>query len=201
MFTFLIALALAEVPETVRPIAATTDAEVQYREWSAREGRRDDLVCAPIVETVVACFTVTGGGKKRWVGANDLLRWDVSRDEFLETMRGRAGEALAVSPQSPEPGLSYWVGSGERWEMAGLLRPDALVRGTVESGAIRVAVPLETTLIAWRPGSEERDQILAVGAAEMSRTQEGSVSPLVLAWDGRWTVFGQAVAGDEAEPR
>lgn len=201
MFSLFIAVALAEVPDTVRPIAATADALEQYREWSAREGRKDELVCTPIVDAIVVCFTVTGGGKLRWVGENDLARWDVSRAAFDKTMGHRAGVALSLESQSPEAGLSYWVGAGDRWEVAGLLRPDALVARTVESGEVRVAVPLERTLIVWRPGSKERDRILAIGAAEMAKTQEAPVSPLVLRWDGRWTVFGQAVEGDEAEPR
>ncbi|TNE92888.1 MAG: hypothetical protein EP330_00475 [Deltaproteobacteria bacterium] len=201
MLILLTLAALAEIPDSVRPIAATPEALVQFKEWSAREGHPDQLVCAPVVEEVLACFTVVAGGKKHWVGARDLEAWGVDRDVFVSTMRTRAGEALAVERTRLDEGVGYWVGAGDRWEMAGLLRPDQLVVRTVGAGKVFVGAPLEGTLLAWAPGDDELDHIMAVGVAEMTRKQVGAVSPVVLAWDGHWAVYGQAVAGDPPAPR
>lgn len=206
MLALLALTALAAVPDSVRPIAAPRHAPEEFARWTSDKGAPDALVCEELVEEVLLCFTVVEGSKIRWVGRGDLASWGVDQPQFLERLRTRAAAHVAVELQT-QPDLSYWVNaSPERWSLAGLLRPDLLAAATTK-GDFHAAVPLENTLLVWAPGDDELDQIMAVGAAEMTRKENGAVSSVVLGWDGeRWSVYGQAIAGEppkspEAPPR
>lgn len=186
-------VALAEVPTTVRPIAAPQDAPQQYADWARSAGKGGALVCEALVEEVLLCFQVDDAGKRRWVSTDQLAGWEVDQAGFMAVMRERAGEQVKVEKQAMDA-HTYWVGDAEAgWEMAGLLRPDRLAEVT-SGGLLHVVAPLERTLIAWTPGSAVFDQIMAVGALEMTQTQNGAVSPAVLSYrDEKWSVFGVAV--------
>lgn len=194
MFLLLALCAFAEIPESVRPIAAQPDAPQQFADWTATEGKRSaTLVCDPLVKEVLVCFQVDRDGRRGWVSSEHLKRWKVDQAGFLASMRERAATKVEVEKHSVDA-LEYWTTtSDERWALAGLLRPDVLAK-RVPDAELRVVVPLEQTVIAWASGSAELDQIMAVGALEMTETQEGAVSPVVMTIrDGRWSVFGLAV--------
>ena len=196
---FLSWLALAEVPESVRPIAAPSYAADDYGHWAASR-RKDELLCDKVVADILVCFQVDQQERRRWVGTADLGDWKVTRAEFLATMRRRAEAAVTVVKQESD-GVAYWIHEGEtRWSAGTLLRPD-LVSKALDRSAFHLVVPLEHTVLFWPEGGTEQDQIMGVGAVEMTERQAGAVSGTILRWSqGGFSIYAQAVAEEPRAP-
>ncbi len=183
----------------VLPALAPSDAPTQYASWLAETGRpRAELACDPLwKDAALLCFKVQIGNKRRWVTRADLAKWKWD----LPELRRRVTEAARQHDTSlPNPaavpgldGATYWIASGgDGWATAALLDPVALAE-RLGGGPFLVAVPLETVLIAWKPGNADLDRVIAVGVREMYDGQEGPVSAVIHLWDGeRFTAFGEA---------
>ncbi|MEQ1502962.1 MAG: hypothetical protein ABMB14_12065, partial [Myxococcota bacterium] len=130
------------------------------------------------------------------VGAADLRAWTVSAGDLRATVATRSDAAVAGAELVPIAGMnaSYLrLVDADGWAAAGALRPE-LVAARLGGGAIRVAVPAQSVLVAWRVGDPAIDTVMAVGVRELFEQQPGPVSPKIHTWDaGRWTPFGEAV--------
>ena len=82
---------------------------------------------------------------------------------------------------------------GDGWAAAGALRPDLLAE-KVGGLPLRMAMPAEGVLLAWKGGEAEVDRVMAVGVKEMYDQLPGAVSPRIVTWDGaKLAPYGQAV--------
>ena len=182
----------------LRPVAADTDAPVRFAAWRASSGLSPEtLACEPTLpKAVLLCFRVWEKGSRRWVTVQDLQRWGTDLPKVRAALADQARAKIAAAPLVPVDGAaqSYLrLVDGDGWAAAALLVPDA-VAARLGGAPVRVSIPAEGVLLAWKAAGPELDRILAVGARELYDTQSGSVSPSIFTWDGRvWMTFGEAV--------
>lgn len=188
----------AAAPDGLRPVMATPDTPERYRTWRLVERMaEDDLACDPIWPgTALLCFRIWENGARRWVGTSDLRKWSTNPAALAEQVRARAAQKLAAAELVPIEGMdaSYLrLVDGDGWAASGVLRPDVLAE-RLGGLPIRVAVPADSVLVAWRSQGREIDQVMAVGVRELYDQQKGGVSPQIRQWDGEaWLPFGEAL--------
>lgn len=194
----LLGIAWAQVPAGLRPVAASVDAPGRYQAWRTAQGLPPaQLHCEPLwPEVSLLCFRVWEDGRRRWVEQADLGRWGVS----AEALRAAVEQASAAPIEGAQPvsieGMSeryLQLVDGDGWAVAGLLRPELLAQ-RLGGGPLRVAMPSQGVLVAWRPAGLEVDKVMAVGVQELYASQPDALSPRVFLWSGTaWRPFGQAV--------
>jgi hypothetical protein len=202
MLTLLAAVALAAVPAGVTPFLAPPEAPDQWLEYRASAKlSADPLACDTLWTEALVCFKITEGKKRRWVTAADLTAWGVDVDGLRAEMASRGRKFLETQPKPTPidgvPGATMWVAAeGDGWSAAGILAPDA-VASRLGSATFLVVTPTPDVVIAWLPGSNDADTIVAVGAKEMYDARDDGVTPVVHLWNGtRWSTFAQAVPKD-----
>jgi hypothetical protein len=202
-FAWLVGSALAAEPvpanlANLRPVAADTDAPLRFAAWRASRGLPPEtLACEPTVpKAALLCFRVWEKGSRRWVTTADLQRWSTDLPQLRAALSAEARAKVAAASLVPVEGaLQTYLRlvDGDGWAAAGLLVPDA-VATRLGGAPVRISVPAEGILLAWKPAGPDLDRILAVGARELYDTQQGSVSPAIFTWDGRtWAPFGEAI--------
>lgn len=183
--------------EDLRPVLAPIDAPEGYARWRQDRGLAPDpLACAPAWPgTALLCFRVWEGSRRRWVTQGDLAAWGVPVEGLVTTVaeasRAVIGRAEVVPVEGMEARYLRLV-DGDGWAAVGFLHPE-LVAERLGGLPIRLAVPSEGVLVAWRPGGLALDKVLAVGVRELYDAQPGGVTPKILQWDGStWLPFGEA---------
>lgn len=188
----------AAAPEGLRPVMATPDTPERYRMWRLVEQLpEDDLACEPIwPDTALLCFRLWENGKRRWVGESDLRAWRTNVAALEAQVAAHAGPKLQAAELVPIEGMNTTylrLVDGDGWAAAGLLHPELLAE-RLGGLPIRVAVPNDTVLVAWKAQGKDVDQVMAVGVRELYDQQSGGVSPQIRQWDGEsWLPFGQAL--------
>lgn len=192
---------MTPAPADLRAVVVSVDTPERFAAWRAMEGLPpESLACVPGVAGVnLVCLRVWEHATRRWVLASDLRTWSTDPITVLHQVAEQAPAALQRAELVPIEG------TGERylrlvdpdWAVAGFLRPD-LLTARLGGGAIRVAVPEDRVLLAWKvtdpAGASELDRMMAVGVHEWWSRGASPVSPRVFTWSGtEWTTFGQAV--------
>jgi hypothetical protein len=197
--------ALAAPPDGLRPVVGSADVGERFVRWLGEQGLAPEhLVCEPVwPEVAQLCFRVWDQGKRRWVVGRDLATWGVDEPGLRAAVTPLAEAHLSAAELVPIGGTaaSYLrLVDGDGWAAAGLLRPDLLVQ-KLGGGPIRVAVPAESVLVAWKAQGEDVDRIMAVGVRELFDTTKNPVSPKVETWDGlKWEPFGEARPTEPPKP-
>lgn len=189
--------AAAGAPEGLRPVAASPDTPQRYAAWRAAEGKAPEaLACEVLWPEALVCLRVWEDGKRRWASSADLARWGVDLPAARQALAEAAARHVRSAPFVPIDGMEaryLRIADGDGWAAAGLLRPDLLAE-RLGGLPLRVAIPADSVLVAWRDQGPEVDKVMAVGVRELFERQPGPVTPKVYQWDGtRWTPFGQAV--------
>lgn len=191
-------LAAAEVPEGVRPVATDPGAPDRYLQHLRGSGQPEAaLACDPLLPgTVLLCFRVWEDGKRRWVDAADLPKWDVTTGALRAHVTAAAEAQLEAAEWVPvaEMEARYLRHvDGDGWAVSGLLAPHALAT-RLGAESLRAAIPAQGVLLAWAPGSTDLEKVMAVGAREVFDGQSDRITPKVYQWDGTaWLPFGEAV--------
>lgn len=185
--------ALGAIPEGVRPAAAPVDAPTQY---ATEHPDGPGLACAPLLEAHAAlCFRVWTKEKRRWVTQEDIVRWGTTVDGLVAHVTTASKGVLANEPHVErvvDMDAEYGVlRDGDGFAVAPFLHgPQLAVRFGPD---VRAVIPRTGVMLAWKAGSPELDQVMAVAAREMYDTASDSVTPMVHMWrDGRFIPFGQA---------
>jgi len=186
------------LPKGLRPVVADTGAPGRFAAWRQEKGLpAAELACEPALPgAVLLCFRVWEGDLRRWVTRDDLARWGATTGDVRDALLPEARRRIASAEEVPIEGTtsSYLrLADGDGWAASAVLAPVALATRLGEM-SVRIALPAEGVLLAWRTGDAERDRIMAVGARETYDAQPGSVSPAMFTWDGHvWTKFGEAL--------
>lgn len=198
MIWWLVAAALAGVPDGVRPVVAPLDAEARYRAWLGRsDGPAASLACEPLWEGAsLLCFRVWEGSRRRWVTQADLAAWRTTTSELRAAVQSAAPEHVELERRPIVDMEAHWwlIRSGDGWAAAGVLAPERVAE-RLGGGALRAAVPAEGVFVVWRAGDREVDHVMAVAVRELfDQAEPVGVSPLVHTWDGvAWTPWARAV--------
>ena len=172
--------------------------KLQLRATSAP---RDGYACSPVADGLAVCYLCDD----RPIATAQLSRagYDLARLEA----EARTQAAAALGPARPVridiedmPGSHYWVSAdGDGLDVAALLLPARLQ--TLLGPAPVVAVPGEGTLLAWIPGDNDTDTVIAVGVRRMHDQARRPVSPRVYQYrDGAWQVWGEVAAPPDPAP-
>lgn len=192
---------MTPAPADLRPVAVSVDTPERFAAWRALEGLPpDQLACVPgIAGTNLVCLRVWERATRRWVLTSDLAAWGTTAEALLRTVADQGPQGLARAELVPVEGSTdtYLRLVDPDWAAVAFLRPD-LVVARLGGGAVRVAVPEDRVLLAWRadpPGEvSELDRVMAVGVHEWFTAGASPVSPWVFTWDGQtWTPFVRAV--------
>lgn len=181
----------------LRPVATAAGVQERYTRWRELEGLPPErLVCQVAwAEVVDLCFRVWEQGKRRWVVVGDLAAWGADAAGLRATLAEPAAERVRAAELAPIEGMStsyLRLVDGDGWAAAGLLRPE-LVAERLGGGPVRVALPAESVLVAWKVQGDEVDKVMAVGVRELYEGTPGAVSPKIVTWDaGKWIPFGEA---------
>jgi len=192
----LLSLALAAIPEGLRPAAAPFDAPARYQ---AEFPGKSPLACAPLLpKQALLCFRVWEGGRRRWVTERDLARWRTDLDGLVAGVKSGAEEVLKTEPGRVSvvdfDGHYFELRDGDGWAAAPLLRPD-LLASKLGQGSFRVAIPRAGVFLAWPTGSADLDKIMAVAVRELYESGQDAVTPMVFRAEGEgFVAFGQAKA-------
>lgn len=198
MFWILTALAGPDLRLAPAPI----DAIQRHQEAHPEAGV---LACAPVLTETALCLRVWEGKRRRWVTVDDVKAWNTSIPALQASLRAPALQALASEPHRVQvKGMKhhYWILlDSDGWAAAPLLHPDRLFErmGVPTSTQIRIATPTSSVFLAWEPGSDELDQVMAVAVHEIYEPADDAISDLVYRWDGEhWKSWARARAtGDE----
>jgi hypothetical protein len=197
MFWWLLAWAAPDV-SALRPVVASVSAPQRHQAWQMAEGMpTDPLVCDPLWQDIaLLCFRTWEGGKRRWVTASDAASWKTDAKAMRALLALQAAAHVQRAEMVPVSGMSasyLRLVDGDGWAAALALRPDLLAE-RLGGAPVRVAMPAEGVLVAWKVGTPELDQVMAVGVREMYEQMKGAVSPRVVTWDGaKFVPFGQAI--------
>ena len=191
-----LSVAQAAPPVHVQATLAPLDAPEQFMQWVGNQAAPGpDLACQVHWPGVaLLCFRVTEGERRRWVTTQDLKHWGVSLQELIATVSASLPPQCPGSMSSVE-GMKemYWRAEpGEHWACA-LLAPQRLAE-RLGTKTVLVAVPAQGVLLAWSPGSDEMNTVMAVGVREMFDALDGPVSPWIMRFTGTtWVALGEAV--------
>jgi hypothetical protein len=186
------------------------DAPTQYNAWLASKGTtstEQGLACQVLwPEVARLCFRVWEEDRRRWVTTADLSAWStdtaVLRTLVTEAAAKRLGALQEMVPIVGMKDARYLrLRDGDGWAAAGVLLPQTLE--ALVGRPLRIAVPSEGVLVAWKGGNPAIDQVMAVGTREIfDAAEEPSVSPMAHGWEeGRFKPFGEAKPqSDEPEP-
>ena len=154
-----------------------------------------EVVWPRFLDVCVQLRTERGWG---WATVRDLERWSIGKKELIHALRDREAHVL-----KGEPHRASVVDSDQSYSIllddSGLavipvLFPKKLVE-MVGGKNVRVAIPRSNTLLAWRSGSTDLDQIMAVAVREMYETSTRAITPMIHVWTGeKMEAFGQAKA-------
>jgi hypothetical protein len=182
----------------LRPVVASVSAPQRHQAWQTAEGLpADPIVCDPLWQDIaLLCFRTWEEGKRRWVTASDAASWKTDAKALRALLQEQAPAHAQAAEMVPVQGMnaSYLrLVDGDGWAAALALRPELLAE-RLGGLPVRVAMPAEGVLVAWKVGAPELDQVMAVGVREMYEQMSGAVSPRVVTWDGKkYTPFGQAI--------
>ncbi len=190
-------MALAGVPDGIRPVVAPIDVPEQYKAFLEKSGKESDpLACEPLwAERAVLCFRVWEKKKRRWVTEADLAAWSVTTTDLHTAVATAAAGILdeKVEKVQVEGTTDSYLrlSDGDGWAAALVLAPKWVEKKL--GVPFLAAVPSEGVSVAWSHGKPELDHIMAVGVTELYEEQEGGVSAHVHSWDGqKWRPFGVA---------
>ena len=181
-------------------MAEPSDVEALYREWARGEGRTGaerELVCEAWAEGVDLCFTWVSEGRRKRVTRADLARWGADAETVRAAVHARTSSAVGAEQFTVHEveGVTgrYWTRTeADGLDAAALLHPERLEAAL--GGRPVVAVPSDRALVAWLPGEDELDRIVAIGVRRMMEASDHPVSARVYRWDGTaWQVWGEAV--------
>ena len=198
----LAATASAAAP-TVVPLLAPADAQAQYAAFLSSSGAPEDgLACETVwPKAMLLCFQLTANNETRWVTQSDLRAWDVGVSGLAAQVAERGKGETVSGTTLPVDGMpqTYEVYSGP-WAAMAILEPER-VAAKIGSPFL-AAVPVNGTVLAWRPGSKEFNQIIAVGVREMFESQDGPVTSVIFQWTGeRWAPFAEALPRPQLPPQ
>jgi hypothetical protein len=200
-----LALASAAAPSGLRPVVAAPDAPQRYAAWRMTEGLEPErLACDVVWPEALLCLRVWEDGGRRWASTRDLERWGIGLPAARASLAEAARTHVESAPLVPIEGMAakyLRLADGDGWAAAGLLRPDLLAE-RLGGLPLRVAIPSQGVMVAWRAQGPEVDKVMAVGVRELFEQQPQPVTPKVYQWDGaRWAPFGEAVPdGGGAKP-
>ncbi|MCB9678396.1 MAG: hypothetical protein H6737_25055 [Alphaproteobacteria bacterium] len=194
MIWAVVGLALAAIPEGLRPAPAPADAPEAFAKAFPK---RPGLACATLLpEHALLCFRVWEEGKRRWVTEADLTTWGTTIEGLRVHVAAKAVEVLKTEP-TPQaivdmPAGYHELRDGDGWAVAPLLQAEALAQKLHGEGT-RVALPRSTVFLAWKPGDAELDRVMAVAVREMYDQADDAVTPMVHVLEGgRFVPFAQA---------
>ena len=186
------------VSADLRPVVVRDEAPARYRAWRAREGMAPaELSCLPAgPRGLLVCFRLWEHGERRWVHRADLVAWGATVEQVRDAVERRAQRVVAGARLVAVDGLPHrylQIADGDGWAAAGVLLPGALAE-RLGGGPVRVAVPAQGVLVAYRAAGVDLDRVMAVGVREIYAEQPQAVSPTVHEWTGEaWRTFGEAV--------
>ncbi len=187
MVLTLLASALAAPPGTVLVSPEAADVPDLFLQQHPELG---PLRCeALVVDVVLLCFKLQTGASRRYVTEADLLSWDTTPEQLRTAARASLTENPWVANEVPDTGR-YFVAQGPN-AAAVLLHPEWLAHVGPEP---LVALPARGVVVAWKPGDEELDKVVAVGARRMFEELDHPVTAVIIqktAEDG-WTRWGEA---------
>lgn len=196
MLWTLTALASPDLSRDLRPVAAPIDAIQRHQQARPEAGV---LACQPLLREVALCFRAWEDKKRRWVTVDDVRAWNTDIAGLRERVAAPALAALKSEPhQAPVQGMDhqYWIlQDSDGWAVSPLLHPQRLFErmGVPASTEVRVAMPTSGVFLAWAPGSEELDQVMAVAVRELYDPADDAISDLVYRWDGKeWRSWARA---------
>ena len=193
---FFMPVAQATVPVHVQATLAPMDAPEQYQEWVASQGRSGgELACQEHWPgQALLCFRLTEGERRRWVTTADLKKWAVSLQEVVAAVSASMPTDCPGSMSSVQ-GMKamYWRAQpGEAWACS-LFSPERLA-ALLGVKNVLFAVPAQGVVLAWAPGDDEMNTIMAVGVREMFDALDAPVTPWIMRFTGsRWVAVGEAV--------
>jgi len=204
LFSVLMSLAAAEVPEGVRPSVAPINMQVQVDAWRAAGDRvAGTLVCEPLwPDAALLCYRNRVGDEVQWVTDTDLIRWKETPESLKAEMVRRsapfATSQLHTTSVSNMSAQYTFASNADGWGAAVLLHPDAVV---AQSGGLLTlfAAPSYGVVLVWKGGNPELDKVMAVGVKEIYEQRSGSVSAVIHRWTGdEWRPYGEAVPRPES---
>ncbi len=206
MMEVLGAAALAAAPvEGLRAVVARPGAADDFRAWLVSNHRPETtLACTEGWAGLASlCFRIWEPApgdpvrrSRRWVTAADLTAWATDA-VLLRAALGVAGrEHVAQATTHQIEGISgeyLKIVDGDGWSASALLAPDALA-ARLGGPPIAVALPSDTVMLAWKPGNDQVDLIMAVGVHEVFAAAEAPVTEVVHRWDGTtWTAWAMTL--------
>lgn len=177
----------APPPGVVLVSPEAPDVPELYRQQKAGDS---DLHCRPLVdEVLLLCFKIELEGKRRYVTEADLQSWGSSAAELEQAARASLSDNPLKPQQVPGTG-SYLLAQGDR-APAVLLHPEWLAEVGPEPV---VALPARGVVVAWQPGDEELDKVVAVGARKMFEELPHPVSSVIVQHSPEegWRRWGEA---------
>ncbi len=177
----------------VQPVALHAGASERYAAWRRQRGLSSAaLACEPVWRDVLDVCLWKPGSKPE-------SAWVHSTQDSPETgaqVRRRSSEVVAAARLRSVVDMPHRylvLATDDGWAAAGLLRPD-LVAQRLGGLPIRVAMPAQGLLVAYKPMGPALDRVMAIGVREMHDASERRLSPKVFEWDGTaWSPFGEAV--------
>jgi hypothetical protein len=188
-------------PGVVFAALLAVDAPAKLAEARAKAGLPPDPpVCAPAwPELALVCARVADGEGRRLLRTSELA--GRTADAVLAEARASARTRLAAAELLPVAGTPhrYLQLVDADGAAAAFLFPEQLAE-RLGGAPLRVAVPVDGVVIAWKAAGPELDKIGAVAVREVydqglaqGAGQGVAVSAQIVDWDGaRWTTFGQA---------
>lgn len=156
------------------------------------------MACTEAAEGLALCFTCGDAP----ISTAHQEAWGWSTAKLTEAARSASAAAVSTArPMRQEvhdmPGRAFWVTNlGDGYDMAAFLHPEQLAAALGTPAPI-VAVPGEGFLMAWAPGDEELDTVMAVGIKQMHSRAARPVSDKLYRYqEGEWVVWGEARKAD-----
>jgi hypothetical protein len=179
LIVWMVAAAFSAPQDVLLPVAVGDGVDDEYRTYLASSKKPEaSLICRKIWEDrTQVCLQTEADGRRRFVSSLDLGDWGVSEEELWASMAtsasSRITEGLKRHPVTGDDDRVYWSWSdGTNWASGALLVPHIILRVTGLTSAM-VAMPTKDTLLVWATGDELLNQIMAVGAVEISVSNDG----------------------------
>ena len=182
--------------------AEPADVDVLYRfaaETAGLDGPALTPACRAWSAFFAMCFMVEEDGARRLIHQGDLEEWQVDDAELEELARSQ-GLSLLSTFSGHQVGIAdlkddaYWLFEGENGlASTALLYPEWMV-DRVGEGMV-LAIPSRGRVVAWVPGDEEVDRVIAIGIRRLYEQAQIPVSSVIVRWNGQaWVRWGEAQA-------
>ena len=191
-------LAVADVPNSVRPSVAPWNIDAQHQQWSERKKKPVAPIACEVFwqDEAKLCFRIVTGLKREWVTQKHLSDWGVDLKALKALMIARGKVPVAGQLKSiPIAGMShaYWAATNVDGWASGVLLDQPLLT-SLGAGVLLAAVPAHGLVLVWKGGNAVVDKVVAIGVQELYASRKGAVTPTIYRYsDGEWVPFGVAV--------